>query len=92
MNYYTIDAVTEFLANKRINNIYTDVKVTNCEDLAPATIDGYYLTCTVNVKDANKKYKGKRIKTVLSSHWLDYYNVDFNSDSLTEYFDCVLGF
>lgn len=93
-NYYTIDSVTNFVLNKRNDGVYTDCKVSGLRELAfyeSVQVEGYTVAFTLTLKDKNKRYKGKRLKVLTVLNWFDYQEIDFDNDSLTEYFDTLMG-
>lgn len=93
-NYYTIDNVTHFVHNKRNEGVYTDCKVSGLRELAfyeTEQLEGYTVAFTLTLKDKNKRYKGKRLKVLTVLNWFSYQEIDFDNDSLTEYFDTLLG-
>lgn len=93
-NYYTIDSVSNFVHNKRNEGVYTDCKVSNLRELAfyeTEQLEGYTVMFTLTLKDKNKRYKGKRLKVLTVLNWFSYQEIDFDNDSLTQYFDTLLG-
>lgn len=93
-NYYTVDSVTNFVINKRNEGVYTDCKVLGLRELAFYEIEqleGYTVAFTLILKDKNKRYKGKRLKVLTVLNWFSYQEIDFDNDSLTQYFDTLLG-
>lgn len=93
-NYYTIDSVSNFVLNKRNEGVYTDCKVSGLRELAfyeSEQVEGYTVAFTLTLKDKNKRYKGKRLKVLTVLNWFDYQEIDFDNDSLTQYFDTLLG-
>lgn len=93
-NYYTIDSVSNFVLNKRNDGVYTDCKVSGLRELAfyeSEQVEGYTVAFTLTIKDKNKRYKGKRLKVLTVLNWFDYQEIDFDNDSLTQYFDTLMG-
>lgn len=93
-NFYTIDTVSNFVLNKRNEGVYTDCKVSGLRELAfyeTEQLEGYTVAFTLTLKDKNKRYKGKRLKVLTVLNWFDYQEIDFDNDSLTDYFDTLMG-
>lgn len=93
-NFYTMENVTNFVSNKRNDGVYTDCKVSGLRELEfyeTEQVQGYTVAFTITLKDKNKRYKGKRLKVLTVLNWFDYQEIDFDNDSLTEYFDTLLG-
>lgn len=93
-NYYTVDSVADFVANKRLDRVYTDCKVTGLKQLEfweSEQLDGYTVAFNLTLKDSNKRYKGKRLKVLTVMNWFDFHELDFTNEALTEYFDMLLG-
>lgn len=93
-NYYTVDSVTNFVLNKRNEGVYTDCKVSGLRELKfyeTEQLEGYTVAFTLTLKDKNKRYKGKRLKVLTVLNWFSYQEIDFDNDSLTQYFDTLLG-
>ena len=87
--FYHFDTVTNFV---REQECFDMLKVTKVEDLAPASVDGYYLTFNLKLDDTSKKYKGKLLRVLLASNYLDYYDLEFTKESLTVFFNGALGY
>lgn len=93
-NYYTVDNVTEFCANKRLDGVYTDCKVSGLRELEfweRGELQGYTVAFNLTLKDKNKRYKGKRLKVLTVLNWFAYQDIDFSNEALTDWFDVVLG-
>lgn len=93
-NFYTMDSVTNFVSNKRNDGVYTDCKVSGLRELEfyeTEQVQGYTVAFTLTLRDKNKRYKGKRLKVLTVLNWFAFQGLDFDNDSLTEYFDILLG-
>lgn len=93
-NFYTMENVTNFVRNKRTEGFYTDCKVSGLRELAfyeSEQVQGYTVAFTLTLRDKNKRYKGKRLKVLTVLNWFAFQGIDFDNDSLTQYFDTLLG-
>lgn len=93
-NFYTMDSVTNFVSNKRNDGVYTDCKVSGLRELEfyeTEQVQGYTVAFTLTLRDKNKRYKGKRLKVLTVLNWFAFQGIDFDNNSLTEYFDTLLG-
>ena len=93
-NFYTMENVTNFVSNKRNDGVYTDCKVSGLRELEfyeTEQVQGYTVAFTLTLRDKNKRYKGKRLKVLTVLNWFAFQGIDFDNDSLTQYFDMLLG-